>query len=59
MIWTIKVGDIISIPDDIYYYEVTDIQKGWAVLENCLDHTYSEIMVSSLQESAKIIRRKD
>ena len=59
MIWSIKIGDVISFPKDIYKYEVTDIQGNDAVIKNLLTHKYVEIKVSNIKKVAKIEKRKD
>jgi hypothetical protein len=59
MTWKIKIGDILELPNDVYHYEVKDVYRNWAVLENCLTHHNKEVKVSSIKEEARIIRRKD
>jgi len=59
MIWSIKISDIITLPNDLYKYEVKDVYRDWAVLENCLTHLNREIRVSTLLKEATIERRVD
>jgi hypothetical protein len=59
MIWNLKIGDIIELPNDVYHYEVTDVYRDWVVLENQLTHEPKEIKISKCRDTIKIIRRND
>jgi hypothetical protein len=59
MIWSIKIGDIVEFPKDLYRYEVKDVYRDWVKLENCLTHEQGDVTLFKVKEEAKIIRRQD
>jgi hypothetical protein len=59
MVWQLRIGDIIELPNDVYHYEVTDVYRDWAVLTNQLTHDVKDIKISKIKDTIKIIRRND
>jgi len=67
MVWSIGTGDRIHFPKDIHYYDIVEIKNinyhedynTWVKLEDCLNHTFREVRLSTIKEEAKIIRRTD
>jgi len=59
MIWSIRQGDIIHFPKDIYHYEVIETSPSGTLLEQCLTKKSCKISTLLIQNEAKIIRRTD
>jgi hypothetical protein len=64
MIWSVKVGDVISVSDCPYLYEIIkithhDFLESWVVLEDILNHTNRELRLSTILDEGKIHRRND
>lgn len=59
MVWSIKTGDVIELPKDVYRYIVKDVYRDWAFLENQLTHDKKDVRISDIKNTAKIVKRSD